>query len=225
MLRDRSVRSPWRTPADPVRCRVTMTLSRRTAALLLPLAATAALAGCEATDTESTSSSSSSASSGGGGDDGSKASCGFKATDDCTPRVSGRSKVQVDTIQYRVSGASTASEIGDASSGLGQKANGAFVSVKVSARNGKDGSVTLTDVFKLEVNGKTYDPDIEGTTAALGAGDQPFFLDDIGPDVTQRGLVVFDVPKSALTKKLELRLGELGLGSTKAYIRLPKLSS
>lgn len=151
--------------------------------------------------------------------------CGYKATDDCTPHVTGHGKVQVDTIQYRVSSATAAKSIGDQTYGLGEKADGRFVSVNVSARNGKDESVTLTDVFKLDINGKTYEPDNDGTVAAMGSGgDEPFFLKDIGPDVTARGLVVFDVPPSAIGKKMELRLGELGFGSTHGYVALPSLS-
>lgn len=148
-------------------------------------------------------------------------SCGSKATDDCTPHLTGRKKLRVDTIDYRVTGASSAQQIGDDTYGLGEQADGTFVTVQVSATNGKDESVTLTDVFKLEVGGKTYEPDNDGTIAAMGAGGEPFFLKQIGPDVTARGSVVFDVPKSAVRKKLELRVGELGFGTTHGYIRLP----
>jgi hypothetical protein len=88
----------------------------------------------------------------------------------------------------------------------------------------KDESATFTsEVFKLEVDGNTYETDSDGTIAAMGNGDEPFFLKDIGPDVTTRGTIVFDVPKSVLRKKLELRFGELGFGSTHGYIRLPHL--
>lgn len=150
-----------------------------------------------------------------------KTSCGSKATDDCTPHLTGTKKLRVDTIDYRVSGASTSQQIGDDTYGLGEKADGTFVTVELSATNGKSESVTLTDVFKLEVDGKTYEPDNEGTVAAMGAGGEPFFLKQIGPDVTAKGSVVFDVPASAVGKKLELRVGELGFGSTHGYIRLP----
>jgi hypothetical protein len=150
-----------------------------------------------------------------------KASCGSKATDDCTPHLTGTKKLRVDTIDYRVTGASTSQQIGDDTYGLGEKADGTFVTVELSATNGKSESVTLTDVFKLEVGGKTYEPDNEGTVAAMGAGGEPFFLKQIGPDVTARGSVVFDLPTSAVGKKLELRVGELGFGSTHGYIRLP----
>jgi hypothetical protein len=108
--------------------------------------------------------------------------------------------------------------------GLGEKADGVFVVVDLKIRSAKSESVTLTDnVFQLEVNGKTYDPDTDGTVAAMGAGENPLFLEDIGPDATTRGKVVFDVPKSALKKHPAMRFNELGLGSTHGYIKLPSL--
>jgi hypothetical protein len=55
-------------------------------------------------------------------------------------------------------------------------------------------------------------------------GDQPFFLDTVGPDSDRNGTVVFDVPKSKLGSKMEVRFGELGFGETHGYIRLPSLS-
>jgi hypothetical protein len=50
-------------------------------------------------------------------------------------------------------------------------------------------------------------------------------LEDIGPDATSNGKVVFDVPKSALNKKVEMRFNELGFGSTHGYIKLSSLSA
>ncbi len=62
-----------------------------------------------------------------------------------------------------------------------------------------------------------------GTTAAIGAGEQPFFVTTIGPDSTASGKVVYDVPPSVLAKKPEIRINELGFGPTHGYIRLPNL--
>jgi hypothetical protein len=149
--------------------------------------------------------------------------CGTRATDDCTPEVGPDGKVRVDALTYRLMSAKSAATIGDTDY-LGEKANGVYVILDVKVTSQKTESATLTDnVFKLEVDGKTYDPDTSGTVAAVGDGQEPFFLEDIGPDATIRGKVVFDVPKKVLRESPKLRIGELGFGSTHAYIRLPDL--
>ncbi|MFL5862973.1 MAG: DUF4352 domain-containing protein [Solirubrobacteraceae bacterium] len=150
--------------------------------------------------------------------------CGIKATDDCTPHLGPHGAVVVDTLKWRVLNATSTSTIGDTSLGLGAKANGKFVVVTLKVTNGKSESVDLTDgVLKLEVNGKTYDPDSSGTTAAIGAGENPLFLETLGPDVTLTSKVVFDVPPSVLHASPQMRFGELGFGDTKGYIALPKM--
>lgn len=154
------------------------------------------------------------------------ASCGTKATDDCTPHVGPGGSVRVDALVWNVTSAKTAATLGDQEYGLGAKADGVFVIVNLKATSKKDESATLTsEVATLQVDGgNTYKPDNDGTVAAIGAGDDPFFLEDIGPDSTITGLVVFDVPRSVLGNKLEVSFGELGFGSTKGYIRLPQLA-
>jgi hypothetical protein len=159
------------------------------------------------------------------------ANCGTKATDDCTPHVSLKKQIRVDAIYWRVLSAKTASSLGDSSIGTGENADGVFVVAKVKARSDKNESATLTDdAFKLTYKGgPEYSVDNEGSTAALlssgsDSAEEPFFLRDIQPDTTTSGVLVFDIPKSALNKKLELRFNELGFGSTHGYIRLPHLS-
>lgn len=150
--------------------------------------------------------------------------CGTKATSDCTPHVGPDGHVRVDALIWRLKSARKAATLGDQTYGLGAKANGTFVIVKLGVKSDKDKSVTLTDsVVKLEVAGKTFDADIDGTTAAIGANEDPFLLESIGPESTVTGTVVFDVPDSRISKKLQLRFGELGFGDTKGYIRLPSL--
>jgi hypothetical protein len=184
--------------------------------------------GCS-TDTGSTDGSSSSSSSGGSGSKSktSKASksCGFKATDDCTPHVGPNAKVRVDALIWRVASVRTAKTIGDQQYGLGAKASGRFVIVKLKVHSDKNESADLSsDVVKLEIDGNTYDADNDGSVAAMGAGEEPFFLNTIGPDADRSGAVVFDIPPKKLSKKIEARFNELGLGSTHGYIALPSLS-
>ena len=147
------------------------------------------------------------------------ANCGTKATDDCTPHVSFGGSVRVDALVWKVQSVRAATALGDQQYGLGAKANGRFVVVTLKVHSKKNESATLTDnAFQLEVDGNKYDTDSDGTIAAMGAGEEPFFLEDIGPDADVTGKVVFDVPKSVLSKKVEMRFNELGFGSTHGYI-------
>lgn len=144
--------------------------------------------------------------------------CGNKATDECTPRVNLGGSVRVDAIVWKVKSVSTASELGDPDL-FGEKADGRFVVVTLSAHSEKNESATLTNnAFQLEIGGNKYDTDSDGTIAAVGAGEEPFFLEDIGPDSDVTGKVVFDVPAKVLSKKVEMRFNELGFGSTHGYI-------
>jgi hypothetical protein len=152
--------------------------------------------------------------------------CGSKATDDCTPHMTGKQSVRVDALIWSVKSAKTASGIGDQTYGAGATATGRFVIVKIGVHSDKNESATLSDeAIKLEVGGNTYDADNDGTVAASLDGQDPFFLNTIGPDADRTGIVVFDVPKKVLSKKVEVRFNEMGFGETHGYIALPSLSS
>jgi hypothetical protein len=154
-----------------------------------------------------------------------------EATDDNTPHVGPNEKVTVDGLVYSLASAKTSEQLGDTSIGLGEKADGVFVVVRLRVHSTKGETATLSDdTIKLEVpDGASYSADIEGSTAALlssgggGQSEEPFFLRDVQPDTTTTGLLVFDVPPNVLNKKPELRFNELGFGETHAYIRLPNL--
>jgi hypothetical protein len=201
--------------------------------LLAPFVVVAALGvtGCSETDTGSEGSGSDSAQDSESGGSGTKKTkkqegCGSRATDDCTPRVASDKQVRVDALYWKVTKARTAAELGDQQYGLGAKADGRFVIVDLRVRSAKSESVTLTDeVVQLDAGGKTYKADSDGTIAAMGSGDDPLWFEDIGPDSVVRSKVVFDVPASALGKKLSLRFNELGFGSTHGFIRMPSLSA
>lgn len=151
--------------------------------------------------------------------------CGTKASSDCTPHLPPDGMVRVDALLWSVRSATVKSAIGDQTYGLGAKANGKFLVVKIAVHSDKNESVTLTDdSIKLEVDGNTYDSDLDGTVAAAGTKDDPFFVKSIGPDSDNKGTVVFDVPESVLSKKIEVRFNELGFGDGHGYIRLPDVS-
>lgn len=162
---------------------------------------------------------------GGGGGSAEKKpeNCGTTATDDCTPRVGPNGSVRVDALVWKVAGAQTAASLGDTQYGLGANADGVFIVVNLTVTSKKNESATITDeAIQLEApNGNTYKADSDGTVAAIGQGQEPLFLEDIGPDATLQSKVVFDVPKPVANQKLQVRFGELGFGPTHGYIRLP----
>jgi hypothetical protein len=148
------------------------------------------------------------------------------ATDDYTPHVGANAQVTVDGIVYSVESVRQAKSIGDATIGTDEQASGTYVIADISAHSTKGESATLTDeTFKVTYKGgPEYSADTDGTVALQLSGDNggsdPFFLTDIQPDGDERGKVVFDVPDAAIGKKLELRVNELGFGSTHGFVRL-----
>jgi hypothetical protein len=156
-----------------------------------------------------------------------KNNCTNRATDNCTPRVRMGKSVRVDALYWSVTNVRTARTLGDLDYGLGAKADGTFVIVNVKIRSDKNESATLTDdAMQIETaDGTKYKADNDGTVAAIGNGDDPLWFDDIGPDATLKSKVVFDLPDSALRKKLSVRFNELGLGSTHGYVRLPRFKT
>jgi hypothetical protein len=187
--------------------------------------------GASSCSSSSDNKSSGNSSSGGGQSAKSGSSCGTKATDDCTPHVGSTGRVRVDALVWKVLSARTASELGNTSLGLGHKADGIYVVVKLQVHSVKSESATLTsDVIQLEANGRRYSPDDNGTIAAVeqqgnSSASEPFFVTDISPDSTKRGIAVYDVPKRLLSKNVEVRFNELGFGQTHGYIKLPTPTS
>lgn len=118
---------------------------------------------------------------------------------------------------YRVTDVRTASSLGDQSIGTGVTANGVFVIANVELTNRKDEPATiLGDALRLiSSNGKSYSTSDD---ALLAVNDQ-FILEEIQPDVTERGTLVYDVPESAVSgSKLQVKdlfsdsTGQINLG-------------
>jgi hypothetical protein len=147
------------------------------------------------------------------------------ASGENTPRVGPNGSVEVDTLRWKLDKAKTAKTIGDQEYGLGAKANGIYVVAELSVKNNKNESVTLTsETVSLVAGEKTYSPDNNAEVALVGSGGKTFLLEDLGPAVTLKGKVAFDVSPSVLKQHPELRFNELGFGDTHGYIVLPKLS-
>lgn len=145
---------------------------------------------------------------------------GNKATDDYTPHVGPRQAVIVDTLTWRVQGVRTAGTVGG--DYLNETAAGEFVIVDVSVRNGKDESVTLSgDQATLVAAGKEYSSDTAAAlTLSSETGGESLFLEELGPDLTQGGTLVFDVPPAVLQQNPEICFGELGFGPSRGCIRI-----
>lgn len=147
------------------------------------------------------------------------------ATDDYTPHVGQGTPVVVDQLTWRVTGSpSSSATLGD-NEYTSATANGVFVVVPMTVRNGKDETVTVnSSMLKLVAGGKEYESDTEGQVALLGSSQKSFFLEDIGPDLSQAGTVVFDVPRAVLRAKPEVCAGELGFGPSRGCIALTSVS-
>lgn len=148
------------------------------------------------------------------------------AGDDYTPHVRASGQVTVDGIVYSVNSVKQRKTIGDPTFGADEQASGTYLVVNIGAHSTKGETATLTDeTFKVTYDGgPEYSTDTDGTVALTmeggDSGSEPFFLTDIQPDSDEKGSIVFDVPDAALGKKLELRVNELGFGSTHGFIRL-----
>jgi hypothetical protein len=104
-------------------------------------------------------------------------------------------KVTLKGTTYKVTRASSAKSIGD-NQFTRTKANGQFVVVKLTLTNRKDEPATIleSNLKLVGGNGKTYST----STDALLAVDDAFILEEIQPDVSQRGTLVYDIPKKAV---------------------------
>lgn len=98
---------------------------------------------------------------------------------------------------YRVTDAYPASTLGETEYDQ-VTASGGFIVVKLTLTNRKDepATILIDNIRVIGGNGKNYSVSDD---AILAAGDdQLLLLDEIQPDVTERGTLVYDVPKKAI---------------------------
>lgn len=101
---------------------------------------------------------------------------------------------------------------------FGEKAQGQFCFLKVSAKNNGDDEGTLTDSEQklTDDGGRSYSSD---SAAALYQDPQDaFFVKGVNPGNTAKGLIVFDVPKTAKITEASLTGGLFG-DSAKVSLR------
>ncbi|TDL39457.1 DUF4352 domain-containing protein [Macrococcoides bohemicum] len=124
--------------------------------------------------------------------------------------------VKVGKMQYKVNSVSTATAVGPSS--LPTKAKDTFVVVDLEVKNNGDEAITVdSNLFKLKTKGKTLEADSTGTMSANqgedGSIENSFFLEQLNPDSTTKGKVVFDVSKAmanSADKQLEVATGFFG---------------
>lgn len=105
-------------------------------------------------------------------------------------------KLTLKGTTYRVTRVRTAKSLGD--SFTKEKANGKFVVVKLSLTNRKDEPATIAEdnIRLIGGNGKNYSVSDD---ALFAVDDQSFLLEEIQPDNTESGTLVYDVPTRAVS--------------------------
>ena len=97
--------------------------------------------------------------------------------------------VKVGDIEFIVNGTSTAKNVGGE---YGSNSQGTYLLVDVTVKNvGNEAITTDTSFFKVKAGEKTYDAD--GTASMHTDNELKFFLQQVNPDLSNTGVVVFDV--------------------------------
>ncbi|MGE6488784.1 DUF4352 domain-containing protein [Paenisporosarcina sp. NPDC076898] len=117
--------------------------------------------------------------------------------------------VKVGDVEFIVNSTSTAKSVGGE---YGEKSQGTYLLINVSVKNvGTEAITTDSSFFQLKSGEKTFDAD---STAAIYANpDTEFFLEQVNPDLTAKGYVVFDVSDEVLNNPelmLQVQTGFFG---------------
>lgn len=132
--------------------------------------------------------------------------------------------VKVGSMQYTVTGVSTAKSVGP--SILPTDAKDTFVVVDLTVKNLGDKEVTIdSSFFKLLDGSKTLSADSSASMSAnqdeSGQITNSFFLQQLNPDVEMSGKVVFDVSADqAASQSTKLKVQTGSFGTQKAEIKL-----
>lgn len=124
-------------------------------------------------------------------------------------------KVTLKGTTYRVTNAETTDSLGSNEFDT-VKANGQFVVVKLTLTNREDEPATILEdnIRLIGGNGKSYST----STDAILAVEDTFLLEEIQPDVSQKGTLVYDLPPGAV-KGAKLEATDL-FSDSKAEIKL-----
>lgn len=118
--------------------------------------------------------------------------------------------LQVGDVAFTVNGKSTAKNVGGE---YGANSQGTFLVLDVTVANKGSEAITVdTSFFKLEAGGKTYEAD--GTAGIYANENGGFFLEQVNPDLSATGKVVFDVSDEVINNPELLMNVQTGLFGT-----------
>ncbi|MDN5293296.1 MAG: hypothetical protein PWQ91_1856 [Eubacteriales bacterium] len=109
-------------------------------------------------------------------------------------------EVQVGNLVYKVEKVEKTQQVGNDL--LNKKANGTFLVVTITVTNkDKESRMIDTTMFKLVQGNTKYDADSEATSLYANENNR-FFLQNINPNISATGKIVFDIPANATGLKL-----------------------
>ena len=126
--------------------------------------------------------------------------------------------VELEGTQYTVESARKGKSVGGQYSK--EEAGGVFVIVELTIENKKNETKTFSSNAAKVIggNGKSYSTDDEGTFAMIGTGGETLILEEMQPDVPEKGTLVYDLPVGK-AKGSMLEVSDL-FGGGEAYIDL-----
>lgn len=117
--------------------------------------------------------------------------------------------VKVGDVEFTVNSISTATNVGGE---YGTNSQGTYLILDTTVTNkGTESITTDTSFFKLQSGEKTYDAD--GEASIYANTDTNFFLEQVNPDLSATGLVVFDVTDEVIANPellLQVQTGFFG---------------
>ena len=118
--------------------------------------------------------------------------------------------LQVGDVAFTVNGKSTAKNLGGE---YGVNSQGTFLVLDVTVTNKGSEAITVDSTFfKLTAGEKTYDSD--GGAGVYANTDTEFFLQNLNPDLSANGKVVFDVTDEVISNPELLLNVQTGLFGT-----------
>lgn len=117
--------------------------------------------------------------------------------------------ITVGGVEFTVHGTKTAENVGGQ---YGQNAQGTYLILDVTVKNvGNEAITTDSSFFQLKSGEKTFDAD--GTAGIYANPDTNFFLEQVNPDLSAKGFVVFDVSDEVIANTelmLQVQTGFFG---------------
>lgn len=118
--------------------------------------------------------------------------------------------VKVGKLAYKVSKVSATSEIKSDNEFIkSAKTDGQFIMISIEAFN-KDKKARMVDstMFKIKDDqGREFDPTNDSEVMMVADEAMEFFLQDINPGVSKKGLMIFELPKDSAHYSLEVSSG------------------